>query len=217
MAICSLLAIKGNKTSLDVGVVDVLWSIRFEKGGKMCQFKFLKTNIQLFFVAEGDPTCPNCVSHHHPHQHHSTKHHRRQDKPPTLPSQQSLRLEAIKTQILSKLGLSAKPNITLTVSRKVVQDTIERAEAVEGVEEETAPPTTRVPQEVSEPDDFYGRTREIITFAEPGRYDSHWGRGCDIEMGAVLGENGRELGVTAVIGGLHEVPIAEKELEGDRV
>lgn len=54
------------------------------------------------------------------------------------------------------------------MSRKVVQDTIERAEAMEGVEGETVPPTTRLPQEVAEPDDFYGRTREIITFAEPG-------------------------------------------------
>lgn len=122
-------------------------------------------------VAEGEAACPNCVSHHHPHPHtHHAKHHRRPtpEKPPSSPSPQSLRLEAIKTQILSKLGLATKPNVTLPVSRKVVQDTIERAEAVEGVEGETAPPTTRIPQEVAEPDDFYGRTKEIITFAEPG-------------------------------------------------
>lgn len=116
-------------------------------------------------VTEGEPGCPNCVSHHHAHQ----KHHRRPDKPPSPPSQQALRLEAIKSQILSKLGLAARPNVTLSVPREVVRDTIERAEAEESVEEDTAPPTTRLPhQEPAEQDDYYGRTREIITFAEPG-------------------------------------------------
>lgn len=121
-------------------------------------------------VSEGDLACPNCVSHHHQHPHH-TKHHRKTST--DKPSSQSVRLEAIKSQILSKLGLASKPNVTLPVSRKVVQETIERAEAMEGMdvqgwEGETAPPTTRIPQEVAEPDDFYGRTKEIITFAEPG-------------------------------------------------
>lgn len=80
-----------------------------------------------------------------------------------------MRLEAIKSQILSKLGLAARPNVTLSVPREVVRDTIERAEAEESVEEDTDPPTTRLPhQEPAEQDDYYGRTREIITFAEPG-------------------------------------------------
>lgn len=100
------------------------------------------------------------------------------DTPPSIPSPQALRLEAIKAQILSKLGLAARPNVTLTVSRKVVQDTIERAEAMDGVvEARTAPPTTGQPQDVAEPDDFYGRTREIITFAEPGNYASRLSAG----------------------------------------
>lgn len=59
--------------------------------------------------------------------------------------------------------------MTLSVPREVVRDTIERAEAEESVEEDTDPPTTRLPhQEPAEQDDYYGRTREIITFAEPG-------------------------------------------------
>ncbi|KAK7867409.1 hypothetical protein R5R35_003838 [Gryllus longicercus] len=95
------------------------------------------------------------------------------------------RLEFIKRQILSKLGLKAKPNVTVPVPRDFVLETLYRAgettaaplvhkaeaphplKIVDGAGEEAVPPTARSPD--SEPDDFYGRTSEIITFAEKGK------------------------------------------------
>lgn len=93
-------------------------------------------------------------------------------------STDKIRLEAIKHQILSKLGLKQKPTITLPVPRDVILETLSRAgdypsninllnnkEEVKKTEEETEPEEELLE---SEPDDFYGRTSEIITFAEPG-------------------------------------------------
>lgn len=40
----------------------------------------------------------------------------------------SLRIENIKFQILSKLGLKTKPNVTNTLSRQVIMDTLQRAD-----------------------------------------------------------------------------------------
>ena len=95
-------------------------------------------------------------------------------------STDEIRLEAIKHQILSKLGLKQKPTITLPVPRDVILETLSRAgdypsninllnnkEEVKKTEQET-----ELEEELleSEPDDFYGRTSEIITFAEPGEY-----------------------------------------------
>lgn len=47
---------------------------------------------------------------------------------PAAPSKDEIRLEAIKFQILSKLGLTAKPNITHELPKQIVLDTLQRAD-----------------------------------------------------------------------------------------
>ncbi|RZF41827.1 hypothetical protein LSTR_LSTR005289 [Laodelphax striatellus] len=132
--------------------------------------------------------CPNCLSHHHhAHHHHHHGHPRgggggggggggsgggssQQDK-------DQLRLEAIKHQILSKLGLDSKPNITSAVSKDVVLKTIRRAQemsasSIDGDVNDPSGPSAAhaptLPLLESESDDYFGRTSEIIAFAEPG-------------------------------------------------
>ncbi|XP_069678472.1 uncharacterized protein Actbeta isoform X2 [Periplaneta americana] len=126
----------------------------------------------------GEPSCPNCVLPD------------RQKEPQQQSggggggssSSDEIRLETIKRQILSKLGLKEKPNVTSPVPREVIMETLYRAEETgdqqdgggsgsgsSGImfeDDSAVPPSTRPPE--SEPDDFYGRTSEIIAFAEPG-------------------------------------------------
>jgi inhibin beta len=118
--------------------------------------------------------CPNCI----PSQ-------QKRDKAAPQQNSDEIRLETIKRQILSKLGLKEKPNVTSPVPREVIMETLYRAEETgdqqdgsgsgSGVitqhvmyEDDSAGPSSTRPPE-SEPDDFYGRTSEIITFAEPGK------------------------------------------------
>jgi inhibin beta len=134
--------------------------------------------------------------HHYKHPHQDTRHSAQPEvqllpSSPPLPSEcpncnprdpkrgDEIRLETIKRQILSKLGLKEKPNVTAPIPRDVIMETLYRAEetgdqhdgsGADGrtVEEDVAgPASTRAPD--SEPDDFYGRTSEIIAFAEPGK------------------------------------------------
>lgn len=86
-----------------------------------------------------------------------------------------LRLEAIKRQILSKLGLRQKPNVTHSLPREVVMETLFRAEDSSDFfsnfyrEENFSTTSARTSTtETMEYDDFYGRTSEIISFAEEG-------------------------------------------------
>lgn len=154
-------------------------------------------------------TCPGC-----PHQQHLHSIHRKE----IGPSPDDLRLEAIKHQILTKLGLRDRPDVNKTmaqVSRHLALETLYRAEAqppgaggplsdggrdnnrqhedeygeffyagdeysyrneaetsmTEGVTStETGSYEDHRASEV-EMDDFYARTSEIITFAEPGECD----------------------------------------------
>ncbi|VEN44325.1 unnamed protein product, partial [Callosobruchus maculatus] len=111
-------------------------------------------------------TCPNCVFDD-------------QEKAET----DRLRLEAIKKQILQKLGLSQKPNITHSLPREVVWQTLYRAEDSDfleagsgkmgergaGGERGSGSTTSRTSNmDTMDADDFYGRTSEIIAFAEVG-------------------------------------------------
>jgi len=77
-------------------------------------------------------------------------------------------------QILQKLGLKSKPRIRLPVPRDVVLETLSRAggNLLSGKEEAKQAASIGEEEEYfdSEPDDFYGRTSEIITFAEPGKF-----------------------------------------------
>ncbi|XP_047354833.1 inhibin beta chain [Vespa velutina] len=165
-------------------------------------------------------TCPGCPHQQQQHQHlHEI--HRGGSKHGTAPSPDDLRLEAIKHQILTKLGLRTRPDVNRTlaaVPRHLALETLYRAEAQASPqypertrndhgaeysgeflyggdeysyknldqqnEETTTDGNSRTttpyqgygdydtrpghePQE--EMDDFYARTSEIITFAEPGR------------------------------------------------
>lgn len=114
------------------------------------------------------------------------------------------RLEAIKFQILLKLGLKKKPNVTNTLPKQFIFDTLRRSgdpmmnpndytmlfqssddketrnlvldqfkqlkasneSSIDDVNSEDYKEAQ--PEDEQEFDDFYGRTREIITFAEKG-------------------------------------------------
>lgn len=75
--------------------------------------------------------------------------------------------------------MTAKPNITKARSTRFLVEAM-AVEPLSGltaadpdtVTGNTLPPSTRLPvnrDADSEPDDFYGRTKEIIGFAEPGK------------------------------------------------
>ncbi|KOX79213.1 Inhibin beta chain [Melipona quadrifasciata] len=181
-------------------------------------------------------TCPGCPHQHQQQQHQQQhrEHQQEQDqqqhihethyrgggserKDTSAPTPDDLRLEAIKHQILTKLGLRARPDVNrtlATVPRHLALETLYRAEAqssrypssdrsrndrenvysaefLYGADEysyknldqrvdSSAKDNARIASsyrgyedhEGQEPeeemDDFYARTSEIITFAEPG-------------------------------------------------
>lgn len=127
--------------------------------------------------------CPNCL--------HKT-HHQQQQQQSSKSETDNLRLEAIKRQILSKLGLRQKPNVTHSLPKEVVMQTLYRAEDNRdfsggdggggggggggannaGQPEDAMLSTTSARTtgtEQMDVDDFYGRTSEIISFAEEGK------------------------------------------------
>ncbi|XP_071870200.1 inhibin subunit beta [Bombus fervidus] len=180
-------------------------------------------------------TCPGCPhqqhqQHHQQHREHQQEQDQQQHiheahykgggserKDTSTPTPDDLRLEAIKHQILTKLGLRARPDVNrtlATVPRHLALETLYRAEAqssrypspdrsrnenvysaefLYGADEysyrnfdqrvgsSTKDNNARIASpyrgygehEDQEPeeemDDFYARTSEIITFAEPGR------------------------------------------------
>lgn len=107
------------------------------------------------------------------------------------------RLESIKQQILLKLNLREKPNITNSIPKQFILDTLHRAGERDFEYTTMMMKTAPLPRSSDDPvverlqqlrrngsdlgddekdyvedegefDDFYGRTREIITFAERG-------------------------------------------------
>lgn len=114
-----------------------------------------------------------------------------------------IKVEAIKQQILSKLHLSERPNITATVPRELVMEALRKAhldteearrlfhhrvrhqrprhresgfqgdQIPEYVDRERQPPASAIKGESDDKDqlvdDYYGKTAEVIAFAEPGR------------------------------------------------
>ncbi|GAB0091033.1 Inhibin beta chain [Sergentomyia squamirostris] len=79
----------------------------------------------------------------------------------TSPVTDALRLEAIKQQILTKLGMAAPPNVTITLPKQFAIETLFRAQ-------EMPVDLRRTRHITNNPDDFYGRTQEIIEFADGG-------------------------------------------------
>lgn len=81
-----------------------------------------------------------------------------------------LRLEVIKKQILSKLGLRHKPNVTHVLPREVIERVYRTiAGEREVLQEDAYAPATSAGLEAVDADDYYGRTSEIIAFAEQGK------------------------------------------------
>ncbi|CAB3386200.1 Hypothetical predicted protein [Cloeon dipterum] len=122
-----------------------------------------------------DQLCPTCspppasellssVSvQQHPHLHHN--HHQPQLQPqPQLQhvSDTFYRIEAIKQQILSKLGLQAKPNVSSSIPHEVLLETMRIVDDTAGLQRK------QQPQLELDDDDDLGRASEIISFAEPG-------------------------------------------------
>lgn len=126
--------------------------------------------------------CPSC-------QLSATAVHRQHHKSvasssPAAAAGESARLESIKRQILIKLGLNAKPLLPADAvpPRDVIMETLLRAEesasALGQRTTEPSPTPGRRAQQHQHPasdadssaieDDFYGKTSEIIAFAEPG-------------------------------------------------
>lgn len=106
------------------------------------------------------PSCPNCLY---------------KSSTETKTATDNLRLEAIKRQILSKLGLRQKPNVTHSLPKEVIMQTLYRAEdsrdGFTNMSGEDLPTTSAKSSglETVDVDDFYGRTSEIISFAEKGK------------------------------------------------
>lgn len=116
-------------------------------------------------------TCPNCLYNNK----NSNVNNKKISKIRAAETDNSLRLEAIKRQILSKLGLKHKPNVTHSLPREVIMETLSRAEDNSdffrnSYSEENISTTSARTAAVdnSDFDDFYGRTSEIISFAEQG-------------------------------------------------
>nr|CAD7200635.1 unnamed protein product [Timema douglasi] len=139
---------------------------------------FLDTKI----LSSAAVSCLDCilVNEKKTDTHHSSKtlqsKSEHEDEDTFLSDDDNVRLESIKRQILSKLGLISKPNISSTIPREVVLQTLDRANVIKGSVEigerqhdiiYQSPPEEFLSPEV-ELDDFYGQTSEIITFAEPG-------------------------------------------------
>nr|XP_012139871.1 PREDICTED: inhibin beta chain [Megachile rotundata] len=160
-------------------------------------------------------TCPGCPHQQQQQQHIHDTHRGGGSKDAAAPTPDDLRLEAIKHQILTKLGLRTRPDVNrtlATVPRHLALETLYRAEAqsssrypsdgssddhdtvysqefLYGGDEYSYRNLDQRPDgskgnsrlgssyqvygdshdSQEEIDDFYARTSEIITFAEPGR------------------------------------------------
>ncbi|XP_045466196.1 inhibin beta chain [Harmonia axyridis] len=131
-------------------------------------------------------SCPNCVYRN------GIKDHKVESD--------NLRLEVIKKQILSKLGLRDKPNVTYSLPREVVLETLYRAENSEffnTYRDEDFVSTTSARSESKDQmdvDDFYGRTSEIISFAEEGSIVNQ-NRLLEFRVSSEVGHAGQEFNV----------------------
>ncbi|XP_076039666.1 inhibin beta B chain-like [Oratosquilla oratoria] len=104
------------------------------------------------FEGQKHQHCPNCL--------HPTNEHEQI-------ALDNLRIEGIKQQILSKLGLRAKPNITSNIPRELLLQTLYRSEEDRKLLEQVPSDAFGSEDELVE-DDYYAKTSEIISFAEPG-------------------------------------------------
>lgn len=114
----------------------------------------LRNSNNVRTARKNDDPCPLCA-HDHPSSADSV-----------LPADMHvLRLQAIKSQLLSKLRLQHRPNVSLDVPRKVLLETVQRS----GDPSTSFNDLDRGPPEPP-PDDVLPVTSEIITFASPGEF-----------------------------------------------
>lgn len=127
-------------------------------------------------------TCPNCL-------------YKNKEKELKIESDH-IRLEAIKRQILSKLGMRHKPNVTHALPRDLIEKTYrtitgERQDADDFGASGSARSAN---YDVVDADDYYGRTSEIIAFAEQG-YKINGNKILEFRVNAELGKSGQEFRV----------------------
>lgn len=100
------------------------------------------------FMSAPNSEMPAAAPPPHPHHHHHQQ-----------LSDNFVRIEAIKQQILSKLGFRSKPNVSSSIPHEVLLETMR---IVDG----GARPAPH--DDADDYEDDIGRTSEIISFAEPG-------------------------------------------------
>lgn len=132
----------------------------------------------MIFVPDRGSKCPNLRRYHHrrhnPNQYDHNHHHQRSNKKRKSRDKRhdvnldSQRIEIIKQQILTKLGLSSTPNVTSARSTKFLLEALSLEPSPLLMDEGSTAVSRTTTTLDSEPDDFYGRTSEIIGFAEPG-------------------------------------------------
>ncbi|GJQ85915.1 hypothetical protein Trydic_g21768 [Trypoxylus dichotomus] len=126
--------------------------------------------------------CPNCL-------------YKNKEKELKIESDH-IRLEAIKRQILSKLGLRHKPNVTHALPRDLIERTY-RTITGERQDEAFDTPNSGARSanyDVVDADDYYGRTSEIIVFAEQG-FRINGNKLLEFRINAELGKTGQEFRV----------------------
>lgn len=110
---------------------------------------------------------PNQSNHNHYHHHRNKQKRKNRDKRHDF-NLDSQRVEIIKQQILTKLGLTSTPNVTSARSTKFLLEALSLEPSPLLMDEGASTAVSKMTTLDSEPDDFYGRTSEIIGFAEPG-------------------------------------------------
>ncbi|KAI4454776.1 tgf-beta family [Holotrichia oblita] len=127
-------------------------------------------------------SCPNCL--------YKTK-----EKDMKIESDH-IRLEAIKREILSKLGLRHKPNVTHALPRDLIEKTYRTitGERQDDTLRARNSGARSANYDTVDVDDYYGKTSEIISFAEQG-FRINGNRLLEFRVNAELGRNGQEFRV----------------------
>jgi len=121
-----------------------------QDGGRRCVLVLLLAGICVCAEAASTRRCTTCSPH------------TVQDK-----VENALRLELIKRQILDRLGLDARPNITKAVPRKAIHTALRRLHAEDLITQVTTPAPEDHDDEQQEHHEE-AQTVEIISFAEAG-------------------------------------------------
>jgi hypothetical protein len=164
---------------------NTVWSLRHDSDNNSSNSSLANSNSseKVIKLSENHLNgCPNCLS-----------------VASNRPLAERLKVEAIKKQILSKLNLPERPNITASIPRELVLEALRKAQldtngnnyhsftphmySISSVDLSQSTPhqnfhsTHQTSYQESDTsnfissssDDYYGKTSEIIAFAEPGK------------------------------------------------